>query len=459
MRRYFGGIGRSWCALALAALVATTCAAGARADDAATNEEWALLVLANQARSDPAAFGYDDPIVPPLVWNDDLAAAARAHSDDMASNGCYQHNSCNGQVWWKRVQAYYPDWTGLAENIIEVGDTPEQLHEGWMASPDHRANILSGGLVEFGAGIAIGPSGFGPIAFGTEDFGIRFLISLRALPAIPAAAVLPRTGQDAPRGLLANFYDYDGPPLSVRALVGADCVPLTLVTGVPSHGTYSATRDFGGNACTPVVFEAVRGNGARYRFPASGAILVASGAATCAQRGTDAPTQDCGGPDVTPSPTATPDPTPTPQSDPTGTALRKLHVVLRPGPQNASKGQVAITAVLPSAIGFDPTGVTVGLHVGFPSGDWSRTLPADCGGEPCLTLNKKGTGYHAQYGHGVHLAVTRDHKGRWTLRYGSRGETLGHVAPGSATVTVQIGDAVLGGSGTGEIKDDALVVQ
>lgn len=469
MEGYTGsGVARASCALALSVLVCLT-SVGARAaavDDAATNEEWALLVLANQARSDPAAFGYSNPIVPPLIWNDGLARAARAHSDDMATNGCYGHNSCNGQVWWKRVQSYFPDWTGLAENVIAVGDTPEQLHAGWMGSDGHRSNILGGGLVEFGAGIAEGPGPFGQIAFATEDFGTRYLLSLRALPAIPAAAVLPRTGLDAPRRLLANFYDYDGPPLALRALVGSSCVDLALETGAPEHGTYTATQSFPDKGCTPLVFEAIRGNGVRYRFPTDGAILVAAGGADCAQRSTQAPAQDCGGPNLTPSPRAQPTPTPTPNPEPTpgdgakDSSLHKLHVTLRPGPKNASKGQVTIAAMLPPIAGFAPAGVPIRVSVEFSSGDWTRALPADCAGAPCLEVNKKGTSYRAQYGaKGPHLSFTRDQKGHWTLHYWSRGETLGDIAPGSVTTTIEIGDLVISGAGQGKIQEDKLVAQ
>ena len=447
----------------LSAFCLTMLAGAANAADAeATNEEYALLVLANQARSEPTAFGYDHPVVPPLAWNDALARVARAHSTDMAQNGCYQHDSCSGQTWWKRIQSYYANWTGLAENIIAVGDTPEQLHAGWMASTGHRENILAGGLFEFGAGLAVGPGGFGQIAFGTEDFGVRGLPSLRSLPAVPAGAVFPRTGTNQQRRLAANFYDYDGPPQSVRALVGASCVELALETGAAAHGTYSATRSFQGQGCVPLVFEAVKGDGTRHRFPTQGAILVAAGGADCAQRSAEAPTQDCGGPVVAPSPIPSPVPTatPAPTDGPDGAALRKLRVVLMPGPKNASKGQVTIVATLPPMPDFNPSGLPIRLSVRFSPGDWTRELPESCDGELCLELNKKGNVYRAQYGkNGAHLSFTRDKKGLWTLRYWSRGETLGRLASGPVTLAIEVGDLVVSGDGAGEIKKDKLIVE
>jgi len=428
------------------------------ADGEATNEDYALLVLANEARSEPGAFGYDRPVVPPLTWSDELARAARAHSSDMAANGCYQHDSCNGQTWWRRIQHFYPNWTGLAENIIAIGDTPEQMHSAWMRSSGHRANILSGSLFEFGAGAAIGDGSFGPIAFATEDFGTRAMPSLRSLPAIPAGVVLPRTGTDAARRLLANFYDYDGPPIAVRALVGASCVDLALQTGRPAHGTYTATRSFTGQGCTPVVFEAIDGSGARHRFPAEGAILVAAGGAECAQRTASTPTQDCGGPA---EPVPTPAPSPTAPDGPTAdSTLRKLRIVLAPGVRNASKGQVTIVATLPTIPSFDPRDLPIELAIGFPSGDWTRRLPARCGDAPCLKANKRATVFRAGYAtHGAHASFTRDQRGRWTFRYVSRGETLGRVTPGEVSIDVRIGDLALSGRGRGVLEENKLVAE
>jgi uncharacterized protein YkwD len=440
----------------LTAVIAATAAA-----QEATNEEYALLVLANQARSEPSAFGYGNPAVLPLVWNDGLARAARAHSEDMAVNGCYQHDSCNGQVWWKRLQAYFPGWSYLAENIIAVGSTPESMHRGWMNSAGHRANILSGSLVEFGAGLATGRNGFGEVDYGTEDFGTRGLISLRLMPPIPAAAVFPRQGPPGQRRLAANFYDYDGAPQSVRALVGGSCVELELEYGKPANGTYAASRAFQGEGCVPLVFEAVRADGSRFRFPRGGAILIGVGDADCAQRSSTAPPQDCGGPDRAPAPTPSPTPPAEPEPSPgSEAALPELRVVLRPGPPDASLGQVNVAATLPSIAGFDPTGVPIRMHIGFASGDWSRTLPALCDGTPCLQSNPRGTTYHASYGSaGPRLSFVRGQDGLWRLRYWSRGETLGRIAPGPVTLEIAIGDVVLVGAGEGELRENKLVAR
>src|SRR5215470_3464393 len=47
------------------------------ADPGVTNEDVAMMVLANQSRSDPGGDGVARAAVPPLAWNEDLATATR----------------------------------------------------------------------------------------------------------------------------------------------------------------------------------------------------------------------------------------------------------------------------------------------------------------------------------------------------------------------------------------------
>ena len=178
-----GGHGHSPASRCAAALVASS----ARLAQAA-GEDLALLVLANEARAAQN--------VPPLAWNADLGDAALAHSEDLAAHGgnCDLHNSCNGELWYKRVQRYYPAWVALGENVATSISDPVQLHEGWMSSAGHRANILNSSFTEFGAGIALGQTNFGKLAFATEDFGSRGLMSASAYPALPARLDLPARG-------------------------------------------------------------------------------------------------------------------------------------------------------------------------------------------------------------------------------------------------------------------------
>ncbi|MWA03694.1 CAP domain-containing protein [Actinomadura sp. LD22] len=102
----------------------------------------------------------------PLRADPRLAAAARAHSADMAAHGYFDHDSLDGDSPWIRMlDAGYP--SPGAENIAKGYATAAAVVDGWMDSPGHRANILNCGLRAIGVGMAAGPDG----PLWTQDFG------------------------------------------------------------------------------------------------------------------------------------------------------------------------------------------------------------------------------------------------------------------------------------------------
>lgn len=90
--------------------------------------------------------------------------AAMAHAEDMLQRNYYAHTSPDGGTVADRYRAAGgAAWRLTAENIARCAecnppatiDSVERLHEGWMNSPEHRANILRRGLETFGFGIAV----------------------------------------------------------------------------------------------------------------------------------------------------------------------------------------------------------------------------------------------------------------------------------------------------------------
>ena len=120
----------------------------------------------------------------PLRHNSRLAAAADFHSRDMARKGYFEHDSANGLAFWRRIQRFYPSrgfrsWT-VGENLLWGSDTYDAgfAVREWMASPPHRANILSREWREVGLGavtVASAPGEFGgrAVTIVTADFGAR----------------------------------------------------------------------------------------------------------------------------------------------------------------------------------------------------------------------------------------------------------------------------------------------
>jgi uncharacterized protein YkwD len=227
-----------------------------------TNDEYALLVLTNEARVQNH--------LTPLRWSTDLAKAAQSHTWDMITNNCFSHDSCPGSPdpkrWDARVGKYYPGWVALGENIAASLSNPQNLHDGWMASDGHRANILNSNVSDFGTAIMCCGSAFS-VAYSTEDFGSRGLLQQSLLYGMPAAAVLkPPTGDSTQWQLAANFID-SAAPTDVHAVVDGKVVPLRRTIGTDANGTYTATFSSDRSACKKVYFEATRSNGTVSRWP------------------------------------------------------------------------------------------------------------------------------------------------------------------------------------------------
>lgn len=77
----------------------------------------------------------------PLQWDAAAAAAAQAHSDDMARRGYFSHTSPEGRTVVDRLRAHGADFRALAENVAMGQRTPQEVVSGWLNSPGHRHNI------------------------------------------------------------------------------------------------------------------------------------------------------------------------------------------------------------------------------------------------------------------------------------------------------------------------------
>ncbi|WP_345381523.1 CAP domain-containing protein [Pseudonocardia yuanmonensis] len=115
-----------------------------------------VVTLTNRAR---AAAGCG-----PLTSDARIARAAQAHSDDMAAQGYFAHDSLDGRDFADRIAAAgYP--SPGAENIARGQRTPAAVVEAWLNSPGHRRNIEDCSLTTIGVGLAT--DGY----YWTQDFG------------------------------------------------------------------------------------------------------------------------------------------------------------------------------------------------------------------------------------------------------------------------------------------------
>ena len=84
-----------------------------------------------------------------LTWNDQLAEAALAHSQDMATKNYFDHTSLNGENPGVRINRTGYVASTWGENIAAGYGTVEQAIQGWIDSPGHCANIMNGSFTEF----------------------------------------------------------------------------------------------------------------------------------------------------------------------------------------------------------------------------------------------------------------------------------------------------------------------
>ena len=123
------------------------------------------------------------PAKPPLAWNPDLAAAAQAHSQDMATNQFQSHTGSDGSTPDQRMQqAGYTNASSRGENAFAYATSIDEAMQAFLidwgvSDQGHRRNILqpnvssSDAYQSVGIGIATSNnSTVGPLVI-TQDFG------------------------------------------------------------------------------------------------------------------------------------------------------------------------------------------------------------------------------------------------------------------------------------------------
>lgn len=114
-----------------------------------------------------------------------LRSAARGHSQAMLAQGFFSHTSADGTAFSERIKRHYSNagyrrWSvgeALMATHSEYVDA-ESVVAAWLASPPHRAIVLSQTWRDTGVGVLYTPAA--PDTFGgadaivvTADFGLR----------------------------------------------------------------------------------------------------------------------------------------------------------------------------------------------------------------------------------------------------------------------------------------------
>jgi uncharacterized protein YkwD len=171
--------------IALAALVAAL--VGVSAAQASTTQPRrpaaSLSTLEQGVLVDINAFRRQHALAP-LRLSAPLTSAAREHSQQMAAQGYFAHESADGSAFWKRIQHFYPSgsssYWSVGENLLWSSPDvdPTQALQLWLASPEHRANLLTAKWREIGVSavhVAAAPGTYNglDVTIVTTDFGVR----------------------------------------------------------------------------------------------------------------------------------------------------------------------------------------------------------------------------------------------------------------------------------------------
>jgi uncharacterized protein YkwD len=130
-----------------------------------------VLALTNQARAHARTCGSQRfPPAPPLSLAPALTRAARAHARDMTVHDFFSHEGSDGSTPGERVTRAGYHWRMVGENIASGVRTPREAVAGWLASPEHCANIMTAEFRQMGVAFAVDPANPQVIDW-TEDFG------------------------------------------------------------------------------------------------------------------------------------------------------------------------------------------------------------------------------------------------------------------------------------------------
>ena len=114
-----------------------------------------LHTLINTARSSNG--------LSPLSLLPTLQKSAQVHSNKMSARGILSHDG-----WIEGIRSAGFASPIIGQNVANGFPTPDSVLNAWLASPGHRANILSGNYTFSGFGCTVDGKGF---TWWTNDFG------------------------------------------------------------------------------------------------------------------------------------------------------------------------------------------------------------------------------------------------------------------------------------------------
>lgn len=146
-----------------------------------------LFVLTNKERE---INGTD-----PLTINGKLSQAAEQKARDMFVNDYWAHNSPDGKTPWVFIKNAGYSYVYAGENLARGFSSTEDVVAAWMASPSHRANMLSSNYKDVGFAVVEGKLNGEDTVLVVEEFGNQGIpfIESSPVPAVSSDATLAKS--------------------------------------------------------------------------------------------------------------------------------------------------------------------------------------------------------------------------------------------------------------------------
>lgn len=128
-----------------------------------SSQEARMMALLNAYRSQNG--------LPRLRHDDGLAATARAHSEDMRDHRFFGHRSPRHGDLGSRVSTIRTSERPLVLENIAMSVSVTWAHDGLVASPSHRRNLLDARVTHAGVGVAVREAGPIRVVYVTQHMG------------------------------------------------------------------------------------------------------------------------------------------------------------------------------------------------------------------------------------------------------------------------------------------------
>ncbi|MEK7583160.1 MAG: CAP domain-containing protein [Patescibacteria group bacterium] len=130
-----------------------------------------LALIAPDALTRSANAARQDTQSPVLITNPLLTKAAQLKANDMATKSYFAHTSPAGVTPWYWLDQVGYRYSSAGENLAVDFIDSSDVHQAWMNSPGHRANILNAGYTEIGIATATGIYKGHETVFAVQFFG------------------------------------------------------------------------------------------------------------------------------------------------------------------------------------------------------------------------------------------------------------------------------------------------